>query len=555
MTSTAQSSPWVDKRVLQNRLFAKLSAMFAAEVPLYDKSLGVNQICNQAICDLFSYWFPAFSIATDQIVSTSGERHGAIRIGRPDEYRWMGRLFACFGMEPHQFYDMANVGAKSQPIIATAFRSRVNPEHRVFCSLLLTDYFDARTRQRLEALLAQRHVISADARKLIDLSHRQGGLSESQADALIEHCTTEIFKWQGRAQDYDFYEELCRAGFKIAADIACFHSHHLNHLTPNTFAIDVYTAAMKFCLGEIDASNLQERLIWAVEQLEQRTDHHLLRLLFRHLSDEQIDRCRHKQTLTTQQRLDWVARLSEVLQQPQWRLSDLNQAGFKDSTEGPCQDTPVLLRQDAYKALSEPVTFTQEDGSQVPATHTARFGEIEQRFYATTPAGRQLYDTCLAEAERQLVAAGLAPQQWREREAILAAAFHPIPKKLPELYQQGLVFVRFRPTALGLQQAGSLPSLPLEDLITQGFVTYDGLRYEDFLPVSAAGIFASNLNQYGTQATAAQRPVYVQSDLETILEQPIVDAMAQDAQTQQQSLVQTCLALGLAAAAPEPHTR
>lgn len=555
MAITAESSPWVDKRVLQNRLFAELSSMFAAEVPLYDKSLGINRICNQAICDLFSQLFPAFSIAADQIVSTSGERHGAIRIGRRDEYRWMGRLFACFGMEPHQYYDMANVGAKSQPIIATAFRSRVNPEHRVFCSLLLTDYFDSRTRERLEALLSQRQVISADARDLIDLSHHQGGLSESQADALIDHCTTEIFKWQGQARDYDLYQELCAAGFKIAADIACFHSHHLNHLTPNTFAIDVYTAAMKFCLGEVDANELSQRLTWAVEQLEHRTDHHLLRLLFRHLSDEQIDRCRHKQTLTAAQRVDWVQQLIQALQQPEWRLSDLNQAGFKDSTEGPCQDTPVLLRQDAYKALSEPVTFTQSDGSQIPAAHTARFGEIEQRFYATTPAGRQLYDTCLEEADRRLVAAGLKPQQWREREAILAAAFRPFPKTLPELYQQGLVFVRFRPTSVGLQQAGSLPSMSVEESVAQGYVTYDGLRYEDFLPVSAAGIFASNLNQYGTQATAAQRPVYAQSDLETILEQTIVDAMAQDAETQRQSLEQTWLALALPIEANQPHTQ
>ena len=57
-----------------------------------------------------------------------------------------------------QLYDMASVGAKSQPIIATAFRSKLNPDHRVFCSLLLTDYFDAATKARIEALLATREV-------------------------------------------------------------------------------------------------------------------------------------------------------------------------------------------------------------------------------------------------------------------------------------------------------------------------------------------------------------------------------------------------------------
>jgi uncharacterized glyoxalase superfamily metalloenzyme YdcJ len=43
-----------------------------------------------------------------------------------------------------------------------------------------------------------------------------------------------IFKWTGQARDYQLYQDLAAGGFKIAADIACFNSHHLNHLTPNT---------------------------------------------------------------------------------------------------------------------------------------------------------------------------------------------------------------------------------------------------------------------------------------------------------------------------------
>ena len=47
--------------------------------------------------------------------------------------------------------------------------------------------------------------------------------------------------------------------------------------------------------------------------------------------------------------------------------------------------------------------FAGDDGAGAEAaietTHTARFGEIEERFYATTPAGRALYDECLAAAE------------------------------------------------------------------------------------------------------------------------------------------------------------
>ena len=60
--------------------------------------------------------------------------------------------------------------------------------------------------------------------------------------------------------------------------------------------------------------------------------------------------------------------------------------------------------------------------------------------------------------------------------------------------------------------------------MNKGFVQAEGLRYEDFLPVSAAGIFASNLGQYGTKSTAATKPLYTQEQLETIMGRKIVDS-------------------------------
>jgi len=45
----------------------------------------------------------------------------------------------------------------SQPVFSTAFRSRLNPEHRVFTSLLMTEYFDPKMRSRIETLLAPRN--------------------------------------------------------------------------------------------------------------------------------------------------------------------------------------------------------------------------------------------------------------------------------------------------------------------------------------------------------------------------------------------------------------
>ena len=143
---------------------------------------------------------------------------------------------------------MTKVGNKSQPIVATAFRSPLNPEHRVFCSLLMTDYFDPETRARIEALLKSREVFSARAQELILKNQKQGGLSAEEAAELVQEGVMRIFKWTGRAKDHQLYQDLCKEGFKIAADIACFESHHLNHLTPNTFCMDLYTGAMKFCL-------------------------------------------------------------------------------------------------------------------------------------------------------------------------------------------------------------------------------------------------------------------------------------------------------------------
>jgi hypothetical protein len=277
------STSFADKVQMQNRLFAELSRMFGQEVPLYDKSLLVNRECNKAVCALLGQLHVGFSLSDEQLDKTSGERHGAIRIGKPSEYRLMGRFFAAFAMEPHNFYDMANVGAKSQPIIATAFRSRLNPDHRVFCSLLLTDYFDAATKARIEALLATREVFSDKAKRLLDQNEQQGGLSWDDANALIAEGVNRIFKWTGQARDHQLYKDLCDAGFKIAADIACFESHHLNHLTPNTFCMDLYTAAMKFCMGEMDEATFRRAGVHRAQSASETADRDWLRLHFKQL--------------------------------------------------------------------------------------------------------------------------------------------------------------------------------------------------------------------------------------------------------------------------------
>ncbi len=544
-TATSASGALADKIQMQHRLFAELSSMFGKEVPLYDKALDVNRACNRAVCDLLSMMYPGFAISHQQLEKTSGERHGAIRIGRADEYRWIGRFFAQFAMEPHNFYDMSNVGAKSQPIIATAFRASSNPEHRVFTSLLQTDYFDASTRSRIEELLAKRNVFSDAAKALIEKGEAQGGLSWADADALIREGTQRIFKWTGAARDHALYKHLCDAGFKIAADIACFSSHHLNHLTPNTFWIDPYTEAMKLCLGEMTTEQFTWRADRAMRQLRSAADRDYLRLCFRHLDAQQIATL--PQAELSDDTIAGLARkLTTRLLEPDLQLGGLKHAGFKDFTEGPAAGVPVLLRQDAYKALTEPVRFTNDDGTAIDTTHTARFGEIEQRFYATTLAGRALYDRCLsvADAAREKDPA-LPRKDFAAYESLYAEPFSPFPTTLRELLNAGLVYGEYSATQQGIERAGEHPTTDRATLIASGDLRVEGLRYEDFLPVSAAGIFASNLQQYGTKSTAVTKPVYSQAMLEQILGRKIIDTDVAYAGIEARSLLESYAAMRL----------
>lgn len=241
-----------------------------------------------------------------------------------------------------------------------------------------------------------------------------------------------------------------------------------------------------------------------------------------------------------------VSALADRLEGDDLDLSSLPHAGFKDFTEGPSADTPVLLRQDAYKALTEPVVFVEADGTEKQSSHTARFGEIEQRFYATTPAGRAMYDQCLAAFEEARVSEPDLAK--RDEEAFLRLqreAFASFPDSLEGLLERGLVYAEYAPTDAGRAAAGSIDTTDMAELVRRGLATRAGLRYEDFLPVSAAGIFASNLSQYGTASTAVERPEYSKEQLEAIMGRKLVDTDAAYAAADARSRLEVYVALGL----------
>ncbi|MFJ4145258.1 VOC family protein [Pseudomonas sp. NPDC089734] len=161
----------------------------------------------------------------------------------------------------------------------------------------------------------------------------------------------------------------------------------------------------------------------------------------------------------------------------------------KAVVEGPPRrNCPILLRQTSFKALEEAITFIDESGS-----HSARFGEIEQRGAALTPKGRELYDQLLNAARDEL---GEFPNEANavRYAQLLEKTFQAFPDSYQEMREQGLAYFRYFPTDTGIaaRNNGQL-SNDLEQQIKAGHVRFEPLVYEDFLPVSAAGIFQSNL--------------------------------------------------------------
>lgn len=164
----------------------------------------------------------------------------------------------------------------------------------------------------------------------------------------------------------------------------------------------------------------------------------------------------------------------------------------------PPRRCPILLRQTSFKALEETVHFPSGDAGDA-GTHTARFGEIEQRGLALTPKGRALYDQLLAQA-RDSGGAGSTGQDYPIR---LAAAFTAFPDDHDTLRREGLGYYRYALTEAGRAHPGAVGDLPAEALIAAGLASADPIVYEDFLPVSAAGIFQSNLGGDEQRAYAA----------------------------------------------------
>ena len=176
---------------------------------------------------------------------------------------------------------------------------------------------------------------------------------------------------------------------------------------------------------------------------------------------------------------------------PEWNITP------KAVIEGPPpRKVAILLRQTSFKALEEPVTYADGE-TTVEGSHTARFGEIEQRGMALTPKGQALYDQLLAET-RAVITPKADGSNAAEYMAKLSEVFAAFPDDLDGIRKEGLGYFRYTSTGKPLAEGDA--TLDAAVLVEKGVLRADPIIYEDFLPVSAAGIFQSNLGDEAQQA-------------------------------------------------------
>ncbi len=205
----------------------------------------------------------------------------------------------------------------------------------------------------------------------------------------------------------------------------------------------------------------------------------------------------------------------------------------------PRRQCPILPRRTSFKALDEAIAFTDAQGS-----HSARFGEIEQRGVALTPKGRALYDQLLNAARDELGAFPNEANAARYTHELMEQHFQAFPDNHAHMREQGLAYFRYFATPKGLAARGHADQpRTLEFRSPPAIVDVEPLVYEDFLPVSARR--GSSSRTWGMAREATTRPIRTRRRVEQALGRSTIDELKLYAQTQQRS-VDACLDAPLA---------
>ncbi|KAJ5921465.1 hypothetical protein N7466_009791 [Penicillium verhagenii] len=427
---------------IRARFASALSEMYQREVPQYGTLLELVSNINQR---------HKGQGGQDIQHRIEVERHGAIRLGTPDELGTMRRLFLILGMEPVGYYDLSVAGL---PVHATCFRPLTkeslsqNP-FRVFTSLLRPEMIgDQQLRDHVEDILKARHIFSPRCLELMNEWEKAPFSSQALVDELINE-SLQTFRWhETTTVDRETYEAL-QAAHPLIADVVCFRGPHINHLTPR--------------VADIDEAQLE--------------------MLRRGLQPK------------------------KVIEGP------------------PAMRCPILLRQTSFLALEERISFSNWD--EVDGKHKARFGEIEQRGMALTPKGRSLYDE-ITRPKRTLPKDSLVIDHCD----CSIATFKDFPDDYSTIRREKLGYFTYH--------VSNVPSTPVEthdldSLISAGIISFEPITYEDFLPISAAGIFQSNL---GTGSFCSSEARSDKARFEASLGTPVLSEFDLYGEMERLSLVQ-----------------
>lgn len=209
-----------------------------------------------------------------------------------------------------------------------------------------------------------------------------------------------------------------------------------------------------------------------------------------------------------------------------------------DAIQGPPRwDGPdVLLRQTSFRALAEPRLFRERDGSIAHGALRVRFGEVEARGIALTPAGRVRYDRAMTDVDAldAVSDAGAAAEIW-------ARSF---PASEQQLFQQDLGYHCV--SNVDRAPDGRVPDGSTADLVAAGWLRADPIVYEDFLPRSAAGIFQSNLADTGAKDESVAGVQLDEQWLAGVLDADLRDPDRLYAAQQEASVLAARRTLGLA---------
>jgi uncharacterized glyoxalase superfamily metalloenzyme YdcJ len=169
-----------------------------------------------------------------------------------------------------------------------------------------------------------------------------------------------------------------------------------------------------------------------------------------------------------------------------------------------------------------------------------RFGEVEARGIAVTPAGRALYDELAAALDDALAGRRVDAE---ERNAVAAGLWEArVPRTEAELAARDLAYFTFH--AVQDRPSGPPPA-GLAELLAGGWVSARPIVYEDFLPRSAAGIFQSNLTSDGAKDVTAAGADFGPDELAGVLGRTLHDPYELYAAIRAESLARVREELGL----------